>query len=136
MKDAELLEQLEEIIRQLGIELVWDDGEFKGGICTIEGKQLFLMNRILPSSQKVEILCCELSSLDLSQIFILPRVRQRIEQARKPTLPARSRNERDRGVQQRGEGAGSYQDLETSTTTDSMRSPASSVSSAVDRIRR
>ncbi len=84
MKDAELLEQLEEIIRQLGIELVWDDGEFKGGICTIEGKQLFLMNRILPSSQKVEILCCELSSLDLSQIFILPRVRQRIEQARKP----------------------------------------------------
>ena len=136
MKDAELLEQLEEIVRQLGIELVWDDGEFRGGICRVEGRQLFLMNRILPSSQKVEILCCELSSLDLSQIFILPRVRQRIEQARKPTRPATSRNQRDRGLQQRGEGVGSYQDLETSTTTDSMRSPASSVSSAVDRIRR
>ena len=136
MKDAELLEQLEEIVRQLGIELVWDDGEFRGGICRVEGRQLFLMNRILPSSQKVEILCRELSSLDLSQIFILPRVRQRIEQARKPTRPATSRNQRDRGLQQRGEGAGCYQDLETSTSTDSMRSPAASVSSAVDRIRR
>ena len=86
MKDAELLEELEEIIRQLGIELVWDDGEFRGGICRVEGKQLFLMNRVLPSAQKVEILSRELSSLDLSQLFILPRVRQRIEAGREAGL--------------------------------------------------
>ena len=136
MKEAELLEQLEEIIGQLGIELVWDDGEFRGGICKVEGRQLFLMNRGLLSSQKVEILCRELSSLDLSQLFILPRVRQRIEQARRPIPPARSRSKRDRGLPPRVERDGSYQALETSTSTDSMRSPASSVSSAVDRIRR
>ncbi len=96
MKDSELLAQLEEVIRQLGIELVWDDGEFRGGICRVEGKQLFLMNRVLPGSQKVEILCRELSYLDLSQIFILPRVRQRIEQARSP-------NNRGRGLQRKDE---------------------------------
>ena len=136
MKDSELLDQLEAIIAQLGIELVLDDGEFRGGICRVEGRQLFLVNRILPSSQKVEILCAELSSLDLSQIFILPRVRQRIEQARKAAPSAQSRDKRDRGLQGRDEGVGSYQDLETLTATDSTRSPASSVSSAVDRIRR
>ena len=105
MKDAELLEQLEEIVRQLGIELVWDDGEFRGGICRVEGKQLFLMNRVSPAAQKVEILCRELSSLDLSQLFILPRVRQRIEQAGRPSSPAASRRMRDRGLPRRGVGS-------------------------------
>ena len=131
MKDVELLEQLEEVIVRLGIELVWDDGEFRGGMCKVGGKRLFLMNRGLPSSQKVEILCRGLSSLDLSQLFILPQVRQRIEQSGRRVPPATSRSQRDGRSE-----ANSYQALETSTSRDSISSPASSVSSSVDRILR
>lgn len=43
LKDAELLEQLEEMIRQSGSELVGDDGEFRGGICRVEGRQIFIL---------------------------------------------------------------------------------------------
>ena len=84
MNNQELIEQLEEIVGQLGIELFWDDGEFTGGICRVGGRKLFLINRGLSSTQRIKCFCQELSTQDLSQLFILPGIRQRIEDARKP----------------------------------------------------
>ncbi len=78
MKDTEVLSKLEEITRQLSLELRWEDGHFAGGICRLEDKMMFVVNRSLPTFQKVEVLCRELSHFDLSQIFILPDLRDRI----------------------------------------------------------
>ncbi len=78
MKDTEVLSKLEEITRQLGLDLRWEDGHFTGGTCHLGNKMMFIINSSLPTFQKVEVLCRELSHFDLSQIFILPDLRDRI----------------------------------------------------------
>ena len=78
MQDREILEKLEELVDQLGLELRWDEGEFTGGICRLKDKKLLLINRSLPTFEKIRLLCRELSQADLSRIFVLPALRERI----------------------------------------------------------
>ncbi len=82
MKDTEVLSNLEEITRQLGLELRWEDGHFASGNCRLENRMMFIINSSLPTFQKIEVLCRELSRFDLSQIFIRPDLRDRILQSK------------------------------------------------------
>ena len=82
MKDTEVLSKLEEITQQLGLNLKWEDGDFTGGTCRLENRILFIINSSLPTFQKVEVLCRELSRFDLSQIFIRPDLRDRIQHSK------------------------------------------------------
>jgi len=78
MQHAELLSQLEGIVDQLGLELRWDEGDFTGGICRLEDREILVMNRSLPTFEKIRVLCRHLSHADLSKIFVLPAIREHI----------------------------------------------------------
>ena len=79
MSDAELLKELETVMQALGIELRFENGEFNGGLCRISGRPVFLINRNLPPTRRLQILCHYLSRLDLSTVYLLPAVRSRLE---------------------------------------------------------
>ena len=79
MSDAELLKELETVMQALGIELRFENGEFNGGLCRIGGRLVFLINRKLPPTRRLQILCHYLSRLDLSTVYLLPAVRSRLE---------------------------------------------------------
>lgn len=79
MKNTEFLERLEEVVKQLRVELRWDEGEFAGGICRLGDRRIFLINRSLPTVEKINVLCRGLAQLDISSVFILPEIRARIE---------------------------------------------------------
>lgn len=78
MDDREILKGLEELVIKLGIELIRDEGDFAGGLCRVKDQDRFILNRTLPVSQQVGILCRDLSTVDLSSIFVLPVLRERI----------------------------------------------------------
>ncbi len=82
MQDQEVLEQLEELVLQLGLELRWEEGEFTGGSCRLRGQKILLVNRSLPPLDNIRVLCRELSQADLSRTFVLPALRERILQTR------------------------------------------------------
>ena len=79
MEDAKLLEQLQAVVPRLGIELREIDGEFTGGLCRVKGRRVLLVNSSLTTRKMIEIMCRELAHQDLSNIFILPAVRRKIE---------------------------------------------------------
>ena len=81
MQDQEVLEQLEELVVRLGLDLRWEEGEFTGGMCRLRGREIFLFNRSLPTPEKIQLLCRELSQADLSGTFVLPALRERISQS-------------------------------------------------------
>ncbi|MDQ7064060.1 MAG: hypothetical protein Q9P90_07420 [candidate division KSB1 bacterium] len=81
MKEAEILSHLETIVTQMGIELRYEKGDFKGGICRVGDKRLFLLNQNLMPSQKINLLTQELSTLDLSGVYVLPAIREMIDRA-------------------------------------------------------
>jgi murein endopeptidase len=80
MRNSELLSKLEEIVDQLGLELRWDEGDFTGGICRLGDRKILVMNRSLPTFEKIRVLCQSLSRADLSRIFVLPAIREQIVQ--------------------------------------------------------
>lgn len=89
MTESDLLTELREVANRLGIGIQDQAGRFSGGICVLKGRRVLLLNPALTANKAIEVLCRELASQDLSRIFILPAVRDLIENGRKPQLKRR-----------------------------------------------
>jgi hypothetical protein len=87
MTDREILERLEELLARLDIDLVREQGEFSGGLCRIGEENRFILNQALPLSQQIGILCRDLSAVDLSQVYVLPVLREMIRAAAREGPP-------------------------------------------------
>lgn len=76
-----LLQQLESIASQLGIEVRYEnlaDEELTlhGGICKLFKRPLIVIDSRLPIGQRAKLLAQEIGKYDLENFYILPRVRE------------------------------------------------------------
>lgn len=76
-----LLQQLESIASQLGIEVRYEnlaDEEltFHGGACKLFSRSLIVIDSRLPIWERARLLAQELGKYDLENFYILPRVRE------------------------------------------------------------
>ncbi len=81
MSEEQILSLLEELVAQVGVSLRYEKGDFKGGLCRVGEQKIMIVHKSLHPAQKIRIMCQELARLDLSQIFIPPKLRELIEQA-------------------------------------------------------
>jgi hypothetical protein len=85
-----LLARLKEVARQIGIRVreedLEGDGEFPiaGGLCRFRGREVLLLDRRAGVGQQTELLLKCLARADLSNVFLVPAVRERIELFRSP----------------------------------------------------
>lgn len=84
LADTVLLQHLENLAAQLGIEVRYEDLtdeeiSVQSGGCKVLGKTLILMERIRPPREQARILARELSKYDLEDLYLLPRVREFID---------------------------------------------------------
>jgi hypothetical protein len=56
---------------------------FPGGYCKVKGEDMIIINSKAALDDKVEIIARALNSFDLSQIFVLPAVRELIDKYNK-----------------------------------------------------
>ena len=80
-QNEKLLGQLEDLAGSLGIEVRFEKLKkestfFPGGLCKVKGEDMVIINSSTPLEDKVEILGRALSPFDLSQIYVLPAVRE------------------------------------------------------------
>jgi|WetSurSiteA1Bulk_404760.scaffolds.fasta_scaffold171397_1 hypothetical protein len=80
-----LLSQLEELTESLGIKMRYEkilkEGSFfSGGLCRIKGEDIIIINSKISIEDKIDILARALISIDLSQIFIKPALREFLTQ--------------------------------------------------------
>ncbi|KPK91981.1 hypothetical protein AMJ80_06965 [bacterium SM23_31] len=78
MDAQQLLQELENLAARLDIAVRYDDGDFKGGMCRIKSDRIIIINKKLTNEGKIAVLARELGTLDLSTIYILPKLRERI----------------------------------------------------------
>ena len=76
-----LLGQLEDLAGTLGMEVRFEklkkeSAFFPGGLCKVKGEDIIIINSSAALEDKIEILGKALSPLDLSQIYVLPAVRE------------------------------------------------------------
>ena len=77
-----ILQGFESLIQNLSIDLRYERGDFKGGLCKIDDKNVLIVNNKLPIDKKINLMAVELNRLNLEQIYIRPALRNIIESRR------------------------------------------------------
>jgi len=75
-KTAKLLEELEEIASKLDIKLRYEVTKARGGLCTMDGQKMFILDRKSSKEYKLLILARAIKEFDLSDIYISPKLRE------------------------------------------------------------
>ncbi|NLD39188.1 MAG: hypothetical protein GX654_20215 [Desulfatiglans sp.] len=83
-QNEEILSQMEELAKNLGItvryeKILRESAFFPGGFCRVKDKDLIIINSKASLDDKVEIMVRALIPFDLSQIYVLPAIRELID---------------------------------------------------------
>jgi len=81
MDDQSTLNHLEELAVRLGMKILYEsltvDGSFRvGGYCRLRGEEFLIINRKASVREKIHVLIDALRRHDLSEIYIMPSLRQ------------------------------------------------------------
>lgn len=75
----QLFDELCEVLHRLGVEVRIEAGYFKGGLCMLEDRPVFFINKNQLVDQNVDLITDYLSTRDISHLFISPKIREKIE---------------------------------------------------------
>lgn len=81
MKTTQIVKELEEAARQLGVRVRREKGSFKGGYCIRNGEKILMLNRQQPPELHVAILSFALKDLPVDTVYLKPVVREALENA-------------------------------------------------------
>ena len=79
MKAEEIIEELLDVARQIGVTVRFEKGDFEGGYCVLRDQRLVLINKRLMPSRKASTLALALQNIGLETVFLKPAIRQFIE---------------------------------------------------------
>jgi hypothetical protein len=76
----EIMQDLKALASQLGAEVRFEKGDFKGGYCLLKENKVIVINKMANLQRKVMILCLALKELGIDQIYLTPRMREIIDE--------------------------------------------------------
>jgi len=76
----EILQELKAVADQLGATVRFEKGDFKGGYCIVRDKKVIVINKMTNLQRKVMILSTALKELGIESIYVVPRIREVIEE--------------------------------------------------------
>jgi len=76
----ELRTECEHLLERLGYIVIYGLGNFKEGACLVQSEKKIVINQYTPLDLQVDFLLKILKSQDLSGVFILPALRNLLEQ--------------------------------------------------------
>jgi len=79
MNYAHLVGDLEELARQLNLNIRYEKGDFEGGYCILKDQKVLVVNKRLLDSRKAVALALALSEFGIDLVFIKPNLRAFIE---------------------------------------------------------
>lgn len=84
MDDTATVSQLEELAQRLGITVRYEtlkgDGlSHSGGFCRIHGQDVVIISKKATAMEKIHLIVDALKRYDLSQIYILPSLRELLD---------------------------------------------------------
>ena len=79
MKHEELVAELHEIAKQIGVSIRYEKGDFEGGYCILKDQKVLLVNKRLMPQRKAAVLAVAMHEIGLENMFLKPAVREYIE---------------------------------------------------------
>jgi len=71
--------EIESLLEKLGYSVVYGKGDFKEGTCLVEQHKKVVVNQFSPLDLQLDFLLQILSRMDLSDVYVLPALREVIE---------------------------------------------------------
>ena len=81
MTVTQIVQALEEAVRQLGVAVRHERGNFRGGLCTVADETVVVLNRRRPAEAHLAILADALRALPVDEVYLRPAVRDALEAA-------------------------------------------------------
>jgi hypothetical protein len=79
MNYTRIVEELEQVARQLDLEIRHEKGDFEGGYCILKEKKVLVVNKRLVESRKAAAMALALAEYGVDSIYLKPAVRTFIE---------------------------------------------------------
>ena len=79
MNYLQLVEELEELTRQFGIQIRYEKGDFEGGYCILKDQKVLVVNKRLHEGRRASVLAQALAEYGIETTFIKPNLREYIE---------------------------------------------------------
>ena len=76
----EIIQDLKALAMQLGAEVRFEKGDFKGGYCLLKDNKVIVINKMMNMQRKVMVLSAALKELGIDSIYINPRMREIIDE--------------------------------------------------------
>ena len=76
----DIIQDLKALASQLGAEVRFEKGDFKGGYCLLKENKVIVINKMANLQRKVMILSMALKELGIDQIYLTPRLREIIDE--------------------------------------------------------
>ena len=81
MKPASAVAAFEDALRQLDVRVRRERGAFRGGRCTVAGRDVVVLNRLHPPEAQALVLADALRELPHDTLYLRPAVRSALETA-------------------------------------------------------
>lgn len=79
MKHEQIIMELEDVARQLGVTVRYEKGDFEGGFCILKDNKILLINKKLAPNRKAAVLAVAMQEIGLENVFLKPALREYIE---------------------------------------------------------
>jgi hypothetical protein len=76
----EFILELKALAVQLGAEVRFEKGDFKGGYCILKESKVIVINKMANLQRKAMILSIALKELGIDGVFLTPRLRELINE--------------------------------------------------------
>lgn len=81
MKPPALVAAIEDALRQLDVRVRRERGAFRGGRCTVAGRDVVVLNRLHPPEAQALVLADALRDLPHDTLYLRPAVRSALDDA-------------------------------------------------------
>ncbi len=79
MNYPQMVNDLEELTRQLGVHLRYEKGDFEGGYCVLKEQKIMVVNKRLHDARKAASIAQALGEFGIEKLFMKPTLRGYIE---------------------------------------------------------
>ncbi|MBO6575287.1 MAG: hypothetical protein JJ896_07730 [Rhodothermales bacterium] len=81
MKVQQVVKELEQAVRELGVPVRREKGSFRGGLCVRNDETLMMLNKNQPAEAHLAVLARALQTLPVDSVYLKPAVRKVLEDA-------------------------------------------------------
>jgi len=79
MKQQQIVRELEEAVRKMGLTVRKEKGRFRGGRCTVEQEEVVVLNLLHPPEAHLAVLADALREMPVDTVFLRPAVRSALQ---------------------------------------------------------